>query len=133
MLNQITLEGTICGKERAELRTFPSGDLYLKFSIEWKGKSGKRDVRSFFSVVLYREDAEKFNRMGVWQRGRLVRVYGQLNTWRSKDGKSYTDIVCNRLELVGAAKPPAAVQPSTPAVDVDAVVDDGAVEEEIEF
>jgi len=109
MINDIKIEGEICGKERPELRTFPSGDLYLRFSIMWQGIINSRNSKSFFTVALYGQIAEQFNVKNLWQRGRTIRVEGSLNSWASKEGKRYTDIICRKLEMLGSK--PAATQP----------------------
>ena len=111
MINDIKIEGEICGKERPELRTFPSGDLYLRFSIMWQGIINSRNSKSFFTVVLYGQIAEQFNVKNLWQRGRTIRVEGSLNSWASKEGKRYTDIICRKLEMLGSKPEPTQLAP----------------------
>ena len=82
MINEIKIEGTICGKERPQLRTFPSGDLYFRFSLMWLGQINGRNSKSFFTIVLHGADAEKFDQANAWKQGQPVYVEGFINSWR---------------------------------------------------
>lgn len=103
MINRIEVEGNLCGKERPELKTWQSGDCYLRMSIVWEGEILGRKSKSFFNVVLRGKLAEDFNASDMWARGRRVIVSGVLNAWKSKTNSYYTDIICLKLQFPGSS------------------------------
>ena len=126
MLNQIQIEGTICGKKVPELRMFPSGNQYLKFYILWNKKIEGRTAKGLFCIVLNDSLAEKFYNAGIWKKGLRVLIDGYLVTWQMKGGtQTFTEIICTKLKLVNASSQ--ASKPKTKEKAPEPVLDEETV------
>lgn len=105
-LNKILLIGNV-GKS-AELRYTASGIAQAQFSLavnhRQRGKSGEyEDATEWFSVTLFREQAEKLAQYIT--KGKPLYVEGRIQTrsWDGDDGvKHYrTEVIANQIQLLG--------------------------------
>jgi single-stranded DNA-binding protein len=132
MINEIKIEGRICGKNKPELKQFESGDHYTRFSIQWKGSRNGRNLQSYFSIVMYGKLALDFCGQNIWDKKPDVQILGMI-TSRVWEGKNYFDIICNQIKIIGytpapakqaaPAKPPAQPKQATTPAQEEEVLD----------
>lgn len=128
-VNKVLLIGH-CGKD-PEVRYMTNGDAIANVSIatteKWKDKSGDKQERSewhrlsFFGKLA--EVVEKYVK-----KGDAIYVEGKLQTrkWTDKDGQDRytTEIVCDRMQMLGGKSEPREPQEPKQAAPEKANYDD---------
>src|SRR3989344_5329961 len=103
-LNKVFIIGRITADP--ELRTTPSGDHVVSFSIAtnryWRTKEGERKENTeFHNVVVWGRQAEVVNQFS--KKGSVIMIEGRLQTraWEGKDGQTRrtTEIVAESIQL----------------------------------
>ena len=103
-LNKVFIIGRITADP--ELRTTPSGDHVVSFSIAtnryWRTKEGERKENTeFHNVVVWGRQAEVVNQFS--KKGSVIMIEGRLQTraWEGKDGQTRrtTEIVAENIQL----------------------------------
>ena len=103
-LNKVFIIGRIT--DDPELRTTPSGDHVVSFSIAtnryWRTKEGERKENTeFHNVVVWGRQAEVVNQFS--KKGSVIMIEGRLQTraWEGKDGQTRrtTEIVAENIQL----------------------------------
>lgn len=116
-LNKVTLIGHL-GKD-PETKFTPNGDAVCNFSIatseSWTDKSGTRQERTeWHNIVVWRKLAEICQK--YLAKGRQVYIEGRIQSreWNDKEGnkRRVTEIVADKMVMLGSAKQEAAQDPS---------------------
>ena len=103
-LNKVILIGNVT--RDPELRTIPSGQSVVKFSLAtnrvWNDKAGqKQQATEFHNVVAWRRLAEIVSQ--YTKKGSLIMIEGRLQTrtWQAQDGTNRysTEIVAENIQL----------------------------------
>src|SRR3989344_1877993 len=103
-LNKVFIIGRLTADP--ELRTTPSGDHVVSFSIAtnryWRTKEGERkESTEFHNIVAWGRQAEVINQFS--KKGSIIMIEGRLQTrsWEGKDGQTRrtTEIVAENIQL----------------------------------
>lgn len=100
-INRVTLKGNICSD--LELKTGNTGTSYLNFrmatnqGVKKADGSGYDNVASYHNIVCFKKAAEYLANNA--SKGDGVYVEGSIK-YSEKDGKYYTNIVANEVDLM---------------------------------